>query len=81
MAKEEREEDGPLTITEEWRASLVGLQLQFQKQMLSVLIDKGLLTGEEARLIMFDLAERLRHGSDLAARFNRRGIFVMAGLF
>jgi hypothetical protein len=34
MAKEEREEDSPLTIAEEWRASLVGLQLQFQKQML-----------------------------------------------
>jgi hypothetical protein len=50
MADGEPEEDGPLTIAEEWRASLVGLQLQFQKQILSVLIDKGFLTGEEARL-------------------------------
>jgi hypothetical protein len=69
MAKEEREEDGPLTIAEEWRASLVGLQLQFQKQMLSVLIDKGLLTGWPSNAII------------AAARINRRGIFVMAGLF
>jgi hypothetical protein len=50
MADEEPEEDGPLTIAEEWRASLVGLQLQFQKQILSVLIDKGSLLGKKLAL-------------------------------
>jgi hypothetical protein len=61
---EEKDDDGEMTIAEEWRASLVGLQFQFQKQMLSMLLDKGVLDSADVRLMMFDLAERLRHGSD-----------------
>lgn len=68
------EEEPPLTIAEEWHASLVGLQLQLQKQMLSMLIDKGLLTGDEARSMMFEVADKLRNGSDLVAREGEAGI-------
>lgn len=66
MTDESGEDDGPLSVSEEWRASIVGLQIQFQKTLLSALIDRGILTGADVQEMMFDLAERLRAGSDQA---------------
>lgn len=62
--------NAPLTIAEEWRSALVGLHMQSQKQILSMLIDKGILTGGEAQSMMFELAEKA------AARLQDIGYFL-----
>jgi hypothetical protein len=37
-----------------------------QRALLSKLIEKNVLNGEEARAIMFEAADTLRHGGDAA---------------
>jgi hypothetical protein len=60
------DDDGPLDVNEEWHACLIRAQLHFQRALLSKLIEKNILNGEEARAIMFEAADALRHGGDAA---------------
>jgi hypothetical protein len=60
------DDDGPLDVNEEWHACLLAAQLHFQRALLSALINKNALTGEEVRALMFEAADGLRHGGDAA---------------
>ena len=59
-------DDGPLDANEEWHTCLMAAQLHFQRALLRTLINKNVLNGEEARALMFEAADALRHGGDAA---------------
>jgi len=58
--------DGPLNANEEWHTCLIAAQLHFQRALRKALINKNVLNGEEARALMFEAADSLRHGGDAA---------------
>jgi hypothetical protein len=60
------DDDGPLDVNEEWHACLIGAQLHFQRALLKTLIGKKIINGDEARALMFEAADALRHGGDAA---------------
>jgi len=73
------DDDGPLDENEQWHTCLIAAQLQFQRALLRALIDKNVLNGEEARTLMFEAADALRHGGDLAKTEDLT--YYFAGLF
>jgi hypothetical protein len=73
------DDDGPLDVNEEWHACLIGAQLHFQRALRSKLIEKNILNGEEARALMFEAADTLRHGGDAAK--TEDVTYYFAGLF
>jgi hypothetical protein len=73
------DDDGPLDVNEEWHACLIGAQLHFQRALRSKLIEKNILNGDEARALMFEAADTLRHRGDAAK--TEDVTYYFAGLF
>ena len=55
-----------LPQAERWPVSIVGMHSHVMRALIQKLIEKNVLTAQEAQAIMFTAAERLRGGSDVA---------------
>ena len=49
-----------------WPVSIVGMHSHVMRALIQKLIEKNVLTAQEAQAVMFTAAERLRGGSDVA---------------